>query len=142
MNQNTFKDYGGAPLLLNLPAAAERNKSFRQTLFTGDHLQLTVMHIPVGEEIGIEMHADLDQMLRIEEGVALIRIGDTRDRMQSVKSVGSGFTLLVPAGTYHNVVNAGNSPLSLSSVYAPPAHPKGTVHKTKKDAEGVYPHEG
>ena len=136
MNKHSiFKDYGGAPLILNLPVAAERNESFRQAIWTGDDLQLTVMTIPVGGEIGEEMHDDLDQMLRVEAGVALIRIGESEGTLRDARRVGAGSVLLIPRGTHHNLVNVGREPLRLSSVYAPPAHPKGTVHKTKEDAK-------
>ena len=136
MNKHTiFKDYGGAPLILNLPVAAERNESFRQALWTGNDLQLTVMSIPVGGEIGAEMHENLDQMLRVESGVALIRIGESESTLRDARRVGVGSVLLIPSGTYHNLLNVGREPLCLSSVYAPPAHPKGTVHKTKEDAK-------
>ena len=135
MNKHTiFKDYGGAPLILNLPIAAERNESFRQALWTGEHLQLTVMTLPIGGEIGAEMHDTLDQMLRVESGVALVRIGEDKEHLRDTRRVGAGSVFLNPSGTYHNVLNAGREPLKLSSVYAHPAHPKGTVHKTKEDA--------
>ncbi len=129
-----FKDYGGAPLILNLPVAAARNESFRQTVWTGESLQLTVMSVPVGGEIGVEAHDTLDQMLRVEQGVALIRIGEEGGRLRDARRVGAGSVFLIPAGTYHNLLNVGREPLKLSSVYAPPAHPKGTVHKTKEEA--------
>ena len=129
-----FKDYGGAPLILNLPVAAERNEHFRQAIWTGEDLQLTVMTIPMGGEIGAEMHENLDQMLRVESGVALVRIGEDLDHLRDTRRIGTGSVLLIPRGTYHNVLNVGREPLRLSSVYAPPAHPKGTVHKTKDEA--------
>ena len=136
MNKHSiFKDYGGAPLILNLPVAAERNESFRQAIWTGDDLQLTVMTIPVGGEIGEEMHDDLDQMLRVEAGVALIRIGESEGTLRDARRVGAGSVLLIPRGTCHNLLNVGREPLRLSSVYAPPAHKMGTVHKTKEDAK-------
>ena len=127
-------DAGGTPLLINLPTAAARNTLFRQALWTEEGLQLTVMSIPPGDEIGIEMHDDLDQMLRIEEGVALVQIGKGEDRLHDERRVGAGCAILIPRGTYHNVRNLGRTPLKLSSVYGPPAHPKGTVHRTAEDA--------
>ncbi len=136
MNKHSvFKDYGGAPLVLNISAAAEKNELFRQALWTGEHLQLTVMTIPVGEGIGAEVHEALDRMLRVESGTALVRIGDTGERLRDVRRVSTGSALLIPAGTYHDVLNVGRQPLRLSSVYAPGAHPKETVHKTKEKAE-------
>ena len=137
MNKNQFRDYGGMPLVLNLPSAAQRSSAFRQTLWTGKDLQLTVMSVPVGEEIGCEMHEDHDQMLRVEEGVALLRIGDCRENLKDARRVSAGMALLVPAGLYHNVINVGQVPLKISSVYGPPAHPRGTVHLTKADADAA-----
>ena len=135
MNKHSIlKDYGGAPLILNLPTAASRNESFRQALWTGNDLQLTVMSIPEGGDVGEEMHEAFDQMLRIEAGVALVRIGEEKGRLRDARRVGEGGVFLIPAGTYHNVVNAGKSPLKLSSVYGPPAHPKGTVDRAKEDS--------
>ena len=128
-----LKDYGGAPLILNLPVAAAHNENYRQALWTGDHLQLTVMTIPQGGEIGAEMHDTLDQMLRVESGVALVRIGEEAGRLRDARRIGAGSVFLIPAGAYHNVLNVGREPLRLSSVYAPPAHPKGTVHKTRDE---------
>ena len=127
-------DMGGMPLLINLHIAAEKNVFFRNTIWTGEDLQLTVMSIPQGGEIGVEMHGDLDQMLRIEDGVALIQIGKSEDRLHDERRVGAGCAILIPRGTYHNVRNLGRTPLKLSSVYGPPAHPKGTVHRTAEDA--------
>lgn len=127
-------DMGGTPLLINLHTAAQRNTFFRNTLWTGEGLQLTVMSIPQGGEIGVEMHRTLDQMLRVEEGVALVQIGKSEDRLHDERRVGEGCAILVPRGTYHNVRNLGRTPLKLSSVYGPPAHAKGTVHRTAEDA--------
>lgn len=130
----TFQDYGPQPFTIDIDEAVERNNNFRNTLWTGKHLQLTLMSIPVGEDIGLEVHPNVDQFLRIEEGHGVVRMGSSEDSVQFQRSVEDGDVILVPAGTWHNVINTGNSPLKLYTIYAPPEHPHGTVHRTKAEA--------
>ena len=109
----------------------EKNKNFRQVLFTGKHLQLVVMCLQPKEEIGNEVHADVDQFFRIEEGRAKFVFDGSEEHV-----VGAGAAVVVPAGTYHNVINASKAgKLKLYTVYSPPNHPDGTVHRTKAAAE-------
>ena len=96
------------------------------------------MSIPVGTDIGVEMHPDLDQFLRIEDGCAMIMMGENEYELNYRKKVNGDYAILVPAGTWHNIINTGNRPLKIYSIYAPPQHPFGTVHKTKADAEEYY----
>ena len=128
-------DYGCTPFVCNVCNAAEQNENFRTVLWTGQNLQLTLMCIPIGGEIGAEMHNDVDQFIRIESGRAKIYLGKSRYDLHEQACVDSDFSLLVPAGTWHNVINAGNRPLKLSSLYAPPQHPAGTIQRSKTDAE-------
>lgn len=128
-------DYGWEPMILPIRHAAIRNENFRTVLWTGRYLQLTLMSIPAGGDIGVEMHPDVDQFIRIESGRATVCMGNCPDDLREVGCVDGGDALLIPAGTWHNVVNRGNRPLKLYSVYAPPQHPRGTVHETKCDAE-------
>jgi len=115
----------------------EKNKYFRQVLFTGKHLQLVVMSLPPKEEIGNEVHPDVDQFFRIEEGRAKFVLNNGGEE----HVVRSGDAVVVPAGTYHNVINASpTKPLKLYTVYTPPEHPDGTVHKTKAEAEAAEHH--
>ena len=133
------RDFGPDPLICNIDHAAKINRNFRTTLWTGTHMQLTLMSIPVCGEIGVEMHPDVDQFIRIEHGLAKVFMGSEREALCE-KSIASGnCAIIIPAGTWHNVVNAGNCPLKLSSLYAPPNHPFGTIHKTKADAEHREP---
>jgi mannose-6-phosphate isomerase-like protein (cupin superfamily) len=107
------------------------NNYFRQVLFTGQYCQLVVMCLQGGEEIGNEVHPHTDQFFRIEEGGARFVFNGAEERQAH-----AGEAVVVPAGTYHNVINlSGTKPLKLSTVYAPPNHPDGTVHKTKAEAE-------
>lgn len=115
--------------------ATLENGFFRQVLFTGTYAQLVVMALQPGEEIGNEVHGDVDQFFRIEAGQAKFVFGDTEEHV-----VGDGDAVVVPAGTYHNVINVSDEPLKLYTIYSPPNHPEGTVHKTKAEAEAAEHH--
>lgn len=128
-------DYGPRPFILNIAQATKRNKAFRTTIWTGDHMQLTLMCIPIGGEIGLECHSNLDQFIRIEKGVGLVRMGERKNNLHFQRNIGDDYAFFIPAGTWHNLINTGEAPLKLYSIYAPPQHPKGTVHQTKADAE-------
>ncbi len=130
-----FKDYGPEPFVVNIEEATEQNNTFRTALWTGSHLQLVVMSINVGEDIGLEVHPDTDQFVRIEDGHGLVVMGDTKDNLDFQAVVYDDFAFIVPAGKWHNLINIGYRPLKLYTIYAPPEHPHGTVHETKKDAE-------
>ena len=134
-NNDRIKDYGPEPLIVNIDRYAKMNTNYRTALWTGKHLQVTLMSIPPGGDIGLEMHPNVDQFIRIESGYALILMGESKNNLNYQRKADSDFALVVPAGTWHNVVNIGRTPLKLYSIYAPPQHPHGTVHKTKKDAE-------
>lgn len=120
----------------HIEEVAEDNDFFRQVLFTGKHLQLVVMCLQPGEEIGNEVHPDVDQFFRIEEGKARFVFDGTEEHL-----VEDGDAVVVPAGTYHNVINTSSKkPLKLYTIYTPPQHPDGTVHKTKAEAEAAEHH--
>ena len=135
MEHPEIRDYGGESLIFNIHHATEMNENFRTTLWTGQNLQLTLMSIPVCGDIGVEMHPDVDQFIRIESGRARIYMGNCRNHIQERACADGQYAILIPAGTWHNIVNTGNRPLKLYSIYAPPQHPCGTVHTTKRDAE-------
>jgi mannose-6-phosphate isomerase-like protein (cupin superfamily) len=117
--------------------ATRSNGTFRTVLFTGRHLQLTVMRLQPGEEIGVEMHDDLDQFIRIEAGSARITMGPSRDEVSETHDVEDDWAVIIPGGTWHNVVNTGDADLKLYSIYTPPEHPDGTVHETKAEADAA-----
>ena len=129
-----IRDYGCEPFIFNIDHATAMNENFRTTLWTGRDMQLTIMSIPAGGEIGIEMHPDIDQFIRIVSGRAKVYMGNCRVDLQEQACVDPNYAVIIPAGTWHNIVNVGNRPLKLYSLYAPPAHPYGTVHRTKDDA--------
>lgn len=132
--RNEKADYGPRPFVVNIDEVTKRNDTFRTALWTGDYLQLTLMSIEPGEDIGLEIHPDLDQFLRIEEGRGLVKMGYRRDRLDYKEMVYDDFAIIIPAGTWHNLINTGKQPLKLYSIYAPPQHPRGTIHETKEDA--------
>jgi len=112
----------------NIEEKTEQNSFFRQVLYTGKHTQLVVMSLLPGEEIGMEVHPQVDQFFRIEEGRAKVVIDGEEHE------VDEGFAIIVPAGSQHNVINAGSNPLKLYTLYSPPNHPQGTVHRTRAEA--------
>ena len=133
--EDSNKDLGNAPYAFDIAGATASNDTYRTALWTGKHLQLTVMSIPVGEEAGIEMHNDLDQFIRIESGSGRVEMGRLKSNMNYKVPLDSRYAILIPAGTYHNIINTGRVPLKLYSIYTPKGHPFGTVDKTKSDAE-------
>lgn len=126
-------DQGGNPFVVNIEKTAEKNDTFRTAIWTGEHLQVTVMSIAVGEDVGLELHADLDQFLRIEEGKGFVQMGNSEDNLTFEREVEEDFAIVVPAGVWHNLTNIGDEPIKLYSIYAPPEHPFGTVHRIKAD---------
>lgn len=127
-------DYGPKPFVININEVTKQNNTFRTALWTGNHLQLTLMSLNPGENIGLEIHPNLDQFIRIEEGQGLVRMGYRKDRLDFQEKVYDDFAFIIPAGTWHNLFNTGSKPLKLYSIYAPPQHPHGTIHETKEDA--------
>lgn len=135
-----LKDYGSEPFVTNIEKATKQNNNFRTALWTGEYLQLTLMSIKVGGEIGLEMHPDVDQFIRIEEGQGIVMMGDSEYNLDFQKKVYDDYVIIIPAGKWHNVINTGCKPLKLYSIYAPPEHPHGTIHETKEDAEREHGH--
>jgi len=111
------------------------NTNFRTVIHTGEHSQLTVMSVPPGGEVGWEAHGHLEQFLRLEQGKARLDFGKTEDAVDESHEVEDDWAFIVPAGVWHNVVNTGEEDVKLYSIYSPPEHPDGTVHRTKADAD-------
>ncbi|MBV7295451.1 cupin domain-containing protein [Corynebacterium sp. TAE3-ERU12] len=128
-------DHGPNPYVLDIEKATLDNENFRDTLWTGKHIQMTVMAIPVNGEIGAEVHDSNDQFLRIEQGKAHVKIGPSEDNLDIDEVVEDDWSAFVPAGSWHNVLNAGDEPLKLYSIYGPADHVQGTIHETFEDAE-------
>lgn len=129
-----LRDYGPNPFVINIERATLRNNTYRTALWTGTYLQLTLMSINVKDDIGLEMHPDVDQFIRLEQGQGFVVMGDSRNDLDFRRTVSEDDVILIPAGKWHNLINIGRVPIKLYSIYAPPEHPHGTVHKTKEDA--------
>lgn len=135
--QQMRTDYGPMPFTTNIEEATKQNNTFRTALWTGKYLQLTLMSIGVGEDIGLEMHADVDQFIRLEGGQGLLQMGPRKGEVAFERNVSDDDIILIPAGIWHNLTNTGTEPIKLYSIYAPPEHPHGTVHETKAIAEAA-----
>lgn len=133
-------DFGPHPFVTNINEETMNNNFFRKALWTGKHLQLTLMSLKVGEDIGLESHPDVDQFLRIEEGQGMIKMGMDANNLNAKRIVTDDDAIFIPAGTWHNLVNIGNGPLKLYTIYAPPNHPHGTIQQTKQDAMAEEAH--
>ena len=129
------RDRGPEPYTVNVNQSAMRNRIFRTAVWTGCHLQMTLMCIPPRGEIGLEIHQDTDQFIRIEMGRASVCMGKNKNQMSFRRDLCRGDGIFVPAGIWHNIINTGTGSLKVSSIYAPPHHPAGTVHHTKEDAQ-------
>ena len=129
------KDLGAKAGPIHLHNETLNNKNFRTAIWTGKQLQVTVMSIPVGGEIGLEAHDDLEQFIKIESGCADLYMGENKQNVVFIGKVNANSAILIPAGTWHNIINACGCPLKLFSVYAPTKHPYGTIHKTKLDSD-------
>ena len=124
-------EHGGEIYYLNVEKSANKNRNFRESIWTGRYLQMTLMSIHCGEDIGIELHKDTDQYIRVEHGYALVLTGCDSKNLDNKHKLTTGDAVLIPAGVWHNIVNIGRCDLKLSSVYAPPHHPKCTVQENK-----------
>lgn len=131
----TIKDIGPEPQSFDLEKATLENTRYRAVAWSGKHLQLTLMSIPVGGDIGLEAHPETDQFLRLDAGRGRVQMGPAQDRLDFDQEVEDGWAVLVPAGTWHNVTNTGDVPLQLYAVYAPVHHAAGKVQATAEDAE-------
>jgi mannose-6-phosphate isomerase-like protein (cupin superfamily) len=129
-----FSDHGKTPIVVDMEGITLANDNFRTTLWTGSKLQLTLMTIQPGDDIGLEIHHGIDQFLRIEQGSGVCKMGPTEDNLNFESDVKAEDAIFVPADTWHNVENTGTEPLKLYTVYAGPDHVPGTVHVTHDDA--------
>lgn len=131
----TIKDIGPEPQSFDLETETVENPSYRTVAWSGTYLQLTLMSIPVGGDVGLESHPETDQFLRLDAGRGRVQMGPAKDQLDVDREVGDGWAILVPAGTWHNVTNIGDVPMQLYAVYAPVHHAAGKVQATAADAE-------
>ena len=129
---NMEEDYGPNPFVIDIEEATKENKNFRRALWTGQHLQLVLMSIARGEDIGLEVHEDHDQFIRIEDGRGLVQMGDNQNMLDFQRNIEEDDIIMIPAGKWHNLSNTGDKPLKLYTLYAPPEHQAGTVEENKE----------
>ena len=132
---NLKTDFGPNPFVVDINKATVANDNYRTALWTGPHLQLTLMSINPGKDIGLEVHPDTDQFLRIEKGQGVVQMGPARDKLTFIQNAYDDYAVFVPAGTWHNITNVGKEPMKIYTIYAPPHHPHGTIHPTKAIAQ-------
>ena len=140
MTESNLTDEGPQPFVTDIEADTLANRNYRTTRWTGSHIQMTLMYIEPGHDIGLEVHEHGDQFLRVEAGRARVQMGPTKDDLSFDREVGDDWVILVPAGTWHNVTNIGDEPLKVYAIYGPPEHPANTVHATKAEADADEHH--
>jgi mannose-6-phosphate isomerase-like protein (cupin superfamily) len=128
-------DIGPRPNALDIESATLQNTNYRTVVWSGENLQVTLMCIPVGSDIGLEAHPHNDQFLRLDAGKGLCQMGPAKDQLTFEQEVEDGWAVFVPAGTWHNVTNTGDVPMQLYAIYAPAHHKPGKVQATAADAE-------
>ena len=128
-------DIGPQPHAFDIESATVENENYRTVVWTGAYLQVTLMSIPVGNAIGLERHPNTDQFLRLDRGQGRCVMGPDADQLTFAQDVTDGWSIQVPAGTWHDVIDTGDEPMRLYVVYAPVHHAQGRVHRTREDAE-------
>lgn len=132
------EDLGGEPWVLDIEEATLGNENYRVTNWTGNNLQLVFMTLKPGEVIDLEMHEGHDQFIRFEQGEAHVMMGKEKDKLSFDRKVSDDWSILVPAGYWHKIENTGSSDLKVYTLYGPPEHAKGTLHKTHKEAAEAH----
>ena len=130
-----IKDVGPQPQSFDLESATKDNAEYRSVAWSGRYLQVTLMSIPVGGDVGLEAHPETDQFLRLDTGHGRVQMGAAKDALSFEKDVSDGWCVLVPAGTWHNITNTGTTPMQLYTVYAPAHHRPDTVQATAAAAK-------
>ena len=128
-------DIGPQPQAFDIDRATKDNKDYRSVAWSGPYLQVTLMSIPVGGDIGLEAHPQTDQFLRLDAGRGRVQMGGAKDKLTFEKEVSDGWCVLVPAGTWHNIINTGTTPMQLYAIYAPAHHKPNKVHATAAAAK-------
>ncbi len=131
----TIKDIGPEPQSFDLEQATQANTNYRTVAWSGRYLQVTLMSIPVGGDIGLEVHPETDQFLRLDAGRGRAQIGPSKDQLTFDREVTDGWCVLIPAGAWHNLTNIGDEPMQVYAIYAPAHHKPGKIHKTAAEAD-------
>ena len=140
MGDRNLNDDGPNPFVTHIEADTLANDNYRTTRWTGSNIQLTLMSIEPGRDIGLEVHEHGDQFLRVEAGRARVQMGPSEDDLNFDREVGDDWAIFVPAGSWHNITNIGDDPLKVYAIYGPPEHPHGTDHATKAEADADEHH--
>lgn len=135
LSTDRIKDIGPLPQSFNIEDATKANRNYRSVAWSGRYLQVTLMSIPVGGDIGLEAHPQTDQFLRLDAGRGLVQMGTAKDNLTFEKEVSNGWCVLVPAGTWHNITNTGTAPMQVYAIYAPAHHAPDKVQVTAAAAE-------
>jgi mannose-6-phosphate isomerase-like protein (cupin superfamily) len=130
-----IKDIGPQPQSFDIERATKENANYRSVAWSGRYLQVTLMAIPAGGDIGLEAHPQTDQFLRLDSGRGLAQMGAAKDKLTFEKEVSDGWCVLVPAGTWHNITNTGTTPMQVYAIYAPAHHAPDKVQATATMAE-------
>jgi mannose-6-phosphate isomerase-like protein (cupin superfamily) len=123
-------DIGPEPQSFDIEGATNQNPDYRAVAWSGRYLQVTLMSIPVGGDIGLEVHPETDQFLRLETGKGRVQMGAAKNQLTFDETVSDGWCVLVPAGTWHNITNMGAAPMQVYAIYAPAHHKPGKVQST------------
>jgi mannose-6-phosphate isomerase-like protein (cupin superfamily) len=123
-------DIGPEPQSFDIEGATNQNPDYRAVAWSGRYLQVTLMSIPVGGDIGLEVHPETDQFLRLETGKGRVQMGAAKNQLTFDETVSDGWCVLVPAGTWHNITNMGATPMQVYAIYAPAHHKPGKVQST------------
>jgi mannose-6-phosphate isomerase-like protein (cupin superfamily) len=135
MTSTPITDIGPQPQSFDIEHATKENTNYRSVVWSGRYLQVTLMSIPVGGDIGLEAHPETDQFLRLDFGSGRVQMGPAKDNLNFEKDVSNGWCVLVPAGTWHNITNIGTTPMKVYAIYSPAHHTPGKVHMTAAAAE-------
>ncbi|WP_447952775.1 cupin domain-containing protein [Sphingopyxis chilensis] len=130
----TISDIGPRPQAFDLEQVTRENRNYRTVAWSGRYLQVTLMSIAPGHDIGLEMHPDTDQFLRLDAGRGRAQIGPAKDQLSFDVEVSDGWCMMIPAGSWHNVSNIGEEPMQIYAIYAPVHHKPGKIHRTSSEA--------
>ena len=130
VNTDGVRDIGPKPQAFDIERATKDNANYRLVAWSGRFLQVTLMSIPTGGDIGLEAHPETDQFLRLDAGNGRVQMGPAKDKLTFDKEVSDGWCVLVPAGTWHNITNTGATPMQVYAIYAPAHHAPGRVQVT------------
>ena len=122
-------------MTINIEDATKENENFRSILWTGQNLQVSLMAIQPGEDIGLEVHPDHDQFFRLEKGKGVFECGPSKDEITSSTPIEGDWAVMVHKGTWHNIRNTGEKVMKLYTIYGPAHHAPGTIHVTREEDE-------